>query len=103
MFVVVEQGGFQFKIAQGDFIEVPLVEAEAGTEITIDKVLMVSDGDKVTVGAPLVAGALAKAKVVEHAKRDKILIIKKRRREDYRRKNGHRQDYTRLEITSISA
>jgi large subunit ribosomal protein L21 len=103
MFMIVEQGGFQFKVTQGDCINVPLIEAEKGQEITLDKVLLVSDGDSVKVGTPVVAGAQVKATVVEHGKDDKILVIKKRRREDYKRKNGHRQNFTKLQITAVSA
>ncbi|MDD5675026.1 MAG: 50S ribosomal protein L21 [Chitinivibrionales bacterium] len=102
MFMIVEQGGFQFKVSQGDTIRVPLINAEKGQEVTLDKVLLISDGEAVTVGTPVVAGAQAKATVLEHGKGDKVLIIKKRRREDYKRKNGHRQDFTKLQITALA-
>jgi large subunit ribosomal protein L21 len=103
MYTIVEQGGFQFRVAQGDTIRVPLVEAEKGQEITLDKVLLVGDGDTVKVGTPLVSGAKVMAKVVEHGKGKKILVMKKHRRKDYKRKNGHRQDFTQIQITSITA
>lgn len=103
MFMIVEQGGFQFKVSQGDTIRVPLIQAEKGQEVLLDKVLLVSDGDAVKVGTPVVAGAQAKASVVDHGKDDKVLIIKKRRREDYKRKNGHRQGFTTLQITAVTA
>ena len=102
MFTIVEQGGFQFKVNKGDTINVPLLDVEKGQEVTLEKVLLVSDGESVKVGTPEVEGAEVKAKVIDHAKDDKILVIKKNRRKDYKRKNGHRQDYTELQITSIS-
>jgi large subunit ribosomal protein L21 len=103
MFMIVEQGGFQFKVSQGDCINVPLLEAQKGQEVTLEKVLLVSDGDNVKVGTPVVAGAKVLATVVEHGKDDKGLVIKKRRREDYKRKNGHRQDFTKIQIAALSA
>ncbi len=103
MMSVVEQGGFQFTVNEGDTIRVPLIEAEKGSEVNLDKVLLVRDGEDVKVGTPVVEGAQVKAKVLDHAKSDKVLVIKKIRRKDYKRKNGHRQDYTELLITSISA
>ena len=102
--IIVEQGGFQFKVKEGDTIEIPLiVEAEAGQEITLDRVLLVSDGDSVKIGTPVVAGASVKAKVLQHGKADKVMIMKKKRRKDYKLKRGHRQKYTQVQITSISA
>ena len=103
MMTIVEQGGFQFKVAQGDKIRVPLMQAEAGAEVAIDRVLLIASGDDVKVGAPVVAGASVTAKVLSHGKGKKILVMKKLRRKDYDRKNGHRQDFTELEITAISA
>ncbi|MFP4416517.1 MAG: 50S ribosomal protein L21 [Chitinivibrionales bacterium] len=103
MMSVVEQGGFQYTVNEGDTIRVPLLEAEKGSEVSLDKVLLVRDGESVKVGTPVVDGAEVKAKVLDHAKADKVLVIKKIRRKDYKRKNGHRQDYTELQITSISA
>ena len=102
MMTIIEQGGFQFKVAEGDTINVPFIDAEQGTEITLDRVLLVSKDDAVTVGTPVVEGAEVKAKVVEHGKDKKVLVMKKKRRKDYKKKNGHRQDFTQLQITSIS-
>ncbi|NLD94182.1 MAG: 50S ribosomal protein L21 [Fibrobacter sp.] len=102
MYSIIEQGGAQFKVTPGTTIRVPLIDAEQGAEITIDKVLLAADGDNVKVGTPVVAGASVKAKVVDHIKDVKVMIIKRKRRKDYRRKNGHRQQYTRLEIVSIN-
>lgn len=103
MISIVEQGGFQYKVQQGDTIKVPLIEAENGTEITLDKVLLIQDGETVKIGAPVVEGAAVKATVVDRGKYDKIVIMKKKRRKDYKVKTGHRQQYTNLQITSITA
>ena len=101
MYSIIEQGGVQFKVAPGAVIQVPLIDAEVGSEITIDKVLLSSDGETITVGTPCIKDATVKAKVVGHLKAKKVLVIKKIRRKDYRRKNGHRQQYTKLEILSL--
>jgi len=103
MVSVVEQGGFQFTVAEGDMIQVPLIEAEEGKEVSLEKVLLIRQGDAVTVGTPLVDGASVQAKVIEHAKADKVLVVKKKRRKDYKRRNGHRQPFSQLQITSIKA
>jgi large subunit ribosomal protein L21 len=103
MYAVIRTGGKQYKVAKDDVIVVETVPAEAGASVTLGEVLLVADGDTTTVGAPTVAGAEVTATVVEHKKGDKILIFKKRRRHNYRRKNGHRQPLTVLKITGISA
>jgi large subunit ribosomal protein L21 len=103
MYSIIEQGGMQFKVTPGATIQVPLIDAEAGSEITIDKVLLCADGESINVGTPCIKDASVKAKVVGHLKGKKVLIIKRKRRKDYRRKNGHRQQYTKLEIVSINA
>ena len=103
MVSIVEQGGFQYKVAEGDVIEIPLVSGDAGLELTMDRVLLVGDGDDIKIGAPVVEGAEVKAEILEHGKRAKVLVIKKKRRKDYKRKNGHRQDFTKIKITSIKA
>jgi len=103
MFSIIEQAGFQFKVTPGEKIKVPLIDAETGSEIAIENVLLAAEGDTVLIGTPHIENATVIAKVVEHAKSDKILIVKKKRRKDYQRKNGHRQPYTTLEILSINA
>ena len=103
MITIVEQGGFQYKVSEGDTITVPLLDGEKGDEITLKRVLLVGEGDAVKVGTPTVEGAEVRAKIVDHGKNDKVLIMKKKRRKDYKIKKGHRQDYTQLQITSISA
>ncbi|MBN2189070.1 MAG: 50S ribosomal protein L21 [Chitinispirillaceae bacterium] len=101
MYSIIEQGGFQYKVTPGATITVPLIAAEQGSEISIPKVLLTADGDKVNVGTPCVKNASVTAKVIGHMKGDKVLIVKKHRRKDYQRVNGHRQQYTKLEILSI--
>jgi len=103
MYSIIEQGGIQFKAIPGATIRVPLIDAAKDSEISIDRVLLTADGDKITVGTPTVKGATVTAKVIEHLKGEKVLIVKMKRRKDYRRKNGHRQQYTKLQIVSINA
>ena len=97
MFAVIQTGGKQYKVAKDDVIRVERLSGEAGSEVVLDQVLMV--GEK--VGAPTVAGAAVTATVVAQARGPKIIIFKKRRRQNSRRKNGHRQDLTILRITDI--
>jgi len=103
MFSIVEQGGFQYKVAAGDVLEIPLVDGEAGSVITLDRVLLVGEGDTIKVGTPVVAGVTVTAEIVEHGRDKKVLVMKKMRRKDYKRKNGHRQDFTKIKITAINA
>jgi large subunit ribosomal protein L21 len=103
MFSIVEQDGFQFKVSQGDTIRVPRIDAEKGSEISLQKVLMVGDGTTVKIGTPVVSGATVTAKVIDHIKGDKVLIMKKKRRKTYKKKTGHRQLHTTLQIMSITA
>jgi large subunit ribosomal protein L21 len=101
MICVVEQGGFQFTVKEGDFIDVPTVDAEAGSEITLDRVLFVQEGDSTKVGMPVVEGAEVRGKVIAHGKGPKVTIMKKLKRKDYKRKTGHRQEFTKLQVISI--
>ncbi len=103
MFSIVEQGGFQYKVAAGDVLEIPLVDGDAGSVITLDRVLLVGEGDTIKVGTPVVAGVTVTAEIVEHGRDKKVLVMKKMRRKDYKRKNGHRQDFTKIKITAINA
>ena len=102
MFAVVKTGGKQYKVAPDDVIKVEKLGAEAGTEVTFDQVLMVGDGENVTVGAPTVAGAMVTATVLEQTRGKKINVFKKRRRQDSRVSKGHRQSLTVLRIGAIS-
>jgi large subunit ribosomal protein L21 len=102
MFAVIRTGGKQYKVAQDDVLEVERVGANAGDKINLD-VLMVGTGADVKVGAPLVDGAKVTAEVVELTRGPKITIFKKKRRQNYRRKNGHRQDLMLVKIVEIAA
>lgn len=103
MISIIEQGGFQYKVTEGDVLEIPLVDGEVGQELTIDRVLLVGEGSDAKVGNPVVEGASVKAEILEHGRGPKVLVIKKMRRKDYKRKNGHRQDFTKIKITAINA
>jgi large subunit ribosomal protein L21 len=103
MFAVIKTGGKQYKVAENDVILVEKLEAEAGAEVTFDQVLMVGQDANLKVGAPLVQGASVVAKVLDQTQADKVLIFKKNRRHNYRRKRGHRQLQTVLRITGIKA
>jgi len=101
MFAIVKTGGKQYKVAENDVVIVEKLAGEAGSEITLDQILMVGGEDTVTVGAPLVEGASVTAEVLEQGKGDKVIIFKKKRRQNYRRTKGHRQEQTVLRIKSI--
>lgn len=102
MYAIIETGGKQFRVEEGLSLRVDKLDIEAGTEVSLDKVLMVGDGD-VKIGAPYVPGAKVTATVLEHGRGEKILVFKKWRRNDSRKLQGHRQDYTALKITAINA
>jgi large subunit ribosomal protein L21 len=103
MFAVIRTGGKQYKVAQHDVIAVEKLDGEPGAIIELREVLMVGDGAAVSTGAPLVAGASVSATLVEQRRADKIIVFKKKRRQNYRRKNGHRQYQTVLRIDEIRA
>ncbi|MCY4754136.1 50S ribosomal protein L21 [Pelomonas aquatica] len=102
MYAVIKTGGKQYKVAAGEKIKVELLDAEVGAEVTIDQVLAVGNGGELKIGAPLVAGATVKATVVSHGKHDKVRIFKMRRRKHYKKSQGHRQNYTELEISAVN-
>jgi large subunit ribosomal protein L21 len=103
MFAVIRTGGKQYRVAENDVIRIEKLEAEAGSEVVFDQVLMVGGEGQPKVGAPLVDGATVKAELVEQMRDRKVIIFKKRRRQNSRRKNGHRQHLSVVRITSISA
>jgi large subunit ribosomal protein L21 len=103
MYAVIKTGGKQYKVEQGSTIRVEKLEGYAGKTLEIDQVLLVADGQNVKVGAPVVAGAKVTAEIVAQGLGPKLLIFKFRRRKAYRKKTGHRQPYTALKITSITA
>ena len=102
MYAIIETGGKQFRVEEGAKLRVDSLAAEVGAEISLDKVLMLGGGN-VTVGTPFVSGAKVTAKVMDHGRGEKIRVFKKWRRNDSRRMQGHRQNYTDIQITAITA
>ncbi|MCZ7565177.1 MAG: 50S ribosomal protein L21 [Burkholderiales bacterium] len=102
MYAVIRTGGRQYRVAAGDKLKVEKLPADVGAEVVLDQVLAVGEGEGVKVGAPLVAGASVKAKVLGHGRGDKVKIFKLRRRKHYKKSQGHRQSYTEIEITGVS-
>jgi large subunit ribosomal protein L21 len=94
--------GKQFRAEKGQTIRLPLMDAEAGSKITFDEVLLSSDGQAITAGTPLVSGAKVEAEVVGNGKEPKIYVFKFKRRKNYRRKTGHRQKYTEVRVTGVT-
>ena len=103
MYAVIKTGGKQYRVAAGEKIKIEQIPADVGTEITIDQVLMVGEGESVKIGAPLVAGATVTAKVIAQGRHDKVRIFKMRRRKHYQKRQGHRQNYTEIQIGEITA
>ena len=103
MYAVIKTGGKQYRVAAGEKIKVEQIAADVGQEIVIDQVLAVGNGAEIKVGAPLVSGASVKATVVAHGKHDKVHIFKMRRRKHYQKRQGHRQQFTELQIVAIAA
>ena len=103
MYAIIETGGKQYKVSQGDVVFIEKLDAEENAEITFDKVLMAGEGDSVKVGAPLVEGATVSAKVLKNGKAKKVVIFKMKRKKNERKRKGHRQPYTKVEITAINA
>ena len=102
MYAIIESCGKQYKVAQGDVVFFEKLDTEEGKKVTFDKVVLVSDDKKVEVGAPYVKNAKVEGKVVEHGKGKKILVYKYKAKKNYRRTQGHRQPYTKVEITKIA-
>jgi large subunit ribosomal protein L21 len=103
MYAIVEIAGHQFKVEKDQKVFVNRLQTEEGKKVSFDNVLLVGDGDNVTVGAPAIDGAQVGAKVLKHLKGDKVIVFKKKRRKGYRVKNGHRQSLTEIVIESIAA
>ncbi len=101
MYAIIESCGRQYKVAQGDVVFFEKLDAEEGKKVTFDHVVLVSDDKKVEVGAPYVKGVKVEGKVVSHGKGKKILVYKYKAKKNYRRTQGHRQPYTKVEITAI--
>ncbi len=103
MFAVVETGGKQFRVEEGLEFRVELLKAEPGSDLTLDKVLLIGDGDKTKIGEPYVEGAKVDCTVLGHERGEKIIVFHKLSKKDSSKKTGHRQDYTKLKIKSITA
>lgn len=103
MYAIIANGGKQYRVKEGQVVRLEKLEQETGATFVFDKVLLVADGEKVSIGTPLVATATVEAEIVAHGRGKKITIIKMRRRKKYRRKQGHRQDYTEVKIGKIAA
>lgn len=103
MYAIVEIAGQQFKVAKDQKVYVHRLAAEEGANVQFDRVLLLEDGSKITIGAPAVSGAAVEAKVIKHCKGDKVLVFKKKRRKGYKVKNGHRQYLTQIVIENILA
>jgi large subunit ribosomal protein L21 len=103
MYAIVKSGGRQYRVAPGQTIRVDRLSAEVGESVSLDEVLLLSDGETLKVGTPVVEGTSVKASVLLHDRAKKILVFKKKRRKGYHKARGHRQDYTALRIDSIEA
>ena len=103
MYAVIVSGGKQHRVKEGETLKLEKLEVETGSNIEFDRVLLIANGEDVKVGAPVVEGAKVTAEVVSHGRHDKIQIIKFRRRKHSRKTQGHRQSFTEIEITGISA
>jgi large subunit ribosomal protein L21 len=101
MYAIVDIAGKQFKVAKDQYIYAPKLEGEAGEAVSFDKVLLIDDGGTVNIGAPTVSGASVSGKILEHVKGDKVIVFKKKRRKGYVVKNGHRQQFTKVQIEGI--
>jgi len=103
MYAVVNSGGKQYKIQQGEVLRVEKLSGDVGSSVTFDRVLMFSDGENVSIGQPLLDGVSVEGHIVEQGKAKKIIVFKYKRRKRFRRKNGHRQEFTAIKIDSINA
>ncbi|HYT15277.1 MAG TPA: 50S ribosomal protein L21 [Burkholderiales bacterium] len=103
MYAVVKTGGKQYRVSAGDKLRIEKLPGNVGTEVMLDQVLLVGEGEALKVGTPVLKGASVKAKVVSHGLGDKVMIFKLRRRKNSKRRRGHRQGYTEIEITGITA
>lgn len=103
MYAIIKTGGKQYRVEAGLKLKIEQIPADIGTELSIDQVLMISDGDNVSMGKPLLSGASVKATVLNQGRHDKVRIFKMRRRKHYQKHQGHRQNYTEIQITGISA
>ena len=103
MYAVIRTGGKQYKVAPGEKLKVEQLAADVGAQIVLDQVLLVGDGENVRVGQPTIAGATVNATVLAHGRGEKVKIFKMRRRKHYQKRQGHRQNFTEIEISAVNA
>ena len=103
MYAVIKTGGKQYRVITGETLKVEILPGEIGTSLVLDKVLMVADGETLSVGKPMLLGATVSATIISHGRGDKVRIFKMRRRKHYQKNQGHRQNYTEIRIDGISA
>jgi large subunit ribosomal protein L21 len=103
MYAIIKTGGKQYRVQAGLKLKIEQIPAEVGSEFVIDQVLMIADGENISMGKPLLNGASVVAKVLEQGRHDKVRIFKLRRRKHYQKHQGHRQNYTEIQITGITA
>jgi large subunit ribosomal protein L21 len=103
MYAVIKTGGKQYRVENGLRLKIEQIPGDVGSELVIDQVLMITDGDNVSLGKPMLDGASVKATVLQQGRHDKVHIFKMRRRKHYQKHQGHRQNYTEIQITGISA
>ena len=103
MHAVIKTGGKQYRVVTGEKLKIEQIPAEVGTEITLDQILMVGEGESVQIGTPFLTGASVKATVLSQGRHDKVMIFKMRRRKHYQKHQGHRQNYTEIRIDTIVA
>jgi large subunit ribosomal protein L21 len=103
MYAVIKTGGKQYKVEKGSTLRVEKLDGDAGAKVTFEEVLLVADGEEVKIGTPMLGGAKVSAEIVAQEKGEKLIVFKFRRRKAYRRKNGHRQQYTAIKVTDIQA
>jgi len=102
MYAIVEIAGTQVKVAKAEKVSVPKLSSEVGATVKFDKVLLKGDDSKTTVGTPYLSGSYVEAKVLGHDRDDKVIVFKKKKRKGYKVRRGHRQDFTRVEITKVA-
>ncbi|HWQ37345.1 MAG TPA: 50S ribosomal protein L21 [Burkholderiales bacterium] len=103
MYAVIKSGGKQYRVSSGEKLKVEQMPADVGSQVVIDQVLMLADGDRISIGTPFVAGATVQATVVSHGRGEKVRYVKLRRRKNSKRQGAHRQNYTEIRIDKISA
>lgn len=103
MYAVIKTGGKQYRVAAGEKLKIEQIPADVGSQVVLDQILMIADGEAVTLGQPLVSGAKVSATVLAHGRHDKVRIFKMRRRKHYQKHQGHRQNFTEIKIDTINA